>query len=996
MLTLVKIRKKYLSRNKFHKYIAIFIYLIIPPILFLSLLIGFRGTSRYYQSNNSGRKIEENINLLHNENFDEFHNKLAIVTQNKEDCDIISNLVYKNKSLSLRCENKESDITGTSKNIIKIINNNGKYNIEFIEIEDNNKYETDDLIFMNFLFSYEKDADPFYNQDTLSYSDYDIYYYESFLKLQSFLAQFLIQKEKKTINKNIILNLGKNEYPPHTKHYSLIMGEATLFSIAICLHFSMTTYFFTMRMIDEKEKKLTLLLERQGVSKIRYCLSWLISFIILAIIPLISFMFFFQIYMFLHPFLFFINLLLFIFSLFSYAYFLYVCISTKKNASIIIKFLNFTSAILGAPITVPQCSKISKVISAFFPQINFYLCSNAIDKLMNFYELSWDKLWLKANRFSFMESIIMYFVEIIFYCLLSLFIEKYKNSGLSFFLFLRSLFTKVSRNIQNNRNETIEYVENIPYVRHFQELTPINQQKKSQNDYLSIVNVTKSFDTLKAVDNFNCDLFGNEIFCLLGHNGAGKTTLINIISGIYTPTQGDIFYKGRSLVTNKDYLFDNIEICQQEDIFFDYLTVTEHLQFIYEIKVGNTDIKEINELMIKVGLWEKSTSLCNSLSGGQKRKLCTALSLIGNSNIILLDEPTSGMDPISKKSLWDLLKEYKKNKIIVITTHSLDEAEYLGDRIGIMSDGHFICCGTSSFLKSKYPCGFNINLLIDSKKFNDNKKQIILEKIKTFEPQAEIKIASKSILSINIQSNNEHIGEIFRYIEESKKELDIEDYTIASTSLEDVFLKINKKSNLNNMKYINQEDNNNIINNEEQIIKPENEVEMTNHCTQLISQLHKNFLPIKRNKSVVLLEYFSGLGIIYIFAFFFKDLIIGMGSKQLDLIGLLEENELYYYEPDSMENYLKKSYVYDSRKSIILKKLSTEPEGLEDLIEISYKESFVNIAEDSISLKKEDNNIIAYASQLNHGYLFANTMLIISSFLKNEYNMMQQFYQKWN
>ena len=984
MLTLVKIRKKYLSRNKFHKYIAIFIYLIIPPILFLSLLIGFQGTSKYNQSNNSGNKIEENINLLHNENFDEFHNKLSIVTQNKEDCDIISNLVYKNKSLSLRCENKESDITGTSKNIIKIINNNGKYNIEFIEIKDNNNYsELEDLIFDSFLFKYEEYADPFYNDDLNSGYDYNNYHYESFLKLQSLLAQFLILKEKGNINKNIILNLGKNAYPPDGGNYynSVVMGPITFLSMAICLYFSMTTYFFNMRMIDEKEKKLTLFLERKGISKIVYYFSWLISFIILAIVPLL---FSFIAYIFRNSLLFFINLLLFIFSLFSYTYFLYVCISTSKTASIIIIFLNSISAILGSFMSFPQCLKISKVISAFFPQINFYLCSNAINKLNTFYELTWDKLWLKANRFSFMETIIMYFVEIIFYSLLSLFIEKYKNSGLSFFLFMKSLFSNISRNIQNNRSEIIEYAENIPYVRHFQELTTINQQKKAQNDYLSIVNVTKNFDTFKAVDNFNCDLFENEIFCLLGHNGAGKSTLINMISGIYAPNQGDIFYKGRSLVTNKDYLFKNIDICQQEDIFFDYLTVADHLKYICEIKGGNTKIEEINELMIKIGLDKKSKSLCNNLSRGEKRKLCTALSLIGNSNIILLDEPTNGMDPISKKSFWDFIKKYKKNKIILITTHSLDEAEYLGDRIGIMSDGHFICCGTSSFLKSKYPCGFNINLLIDSKRFSDNMKQIIFDKVKTFDPQAEIKLACKSILSINIQSNNENVGEIFRYIEESKKEFGIEDYTVASTSLEDVFLNINKKSNLNIMECIKQEDNNNIINNEQHIIEQKNII-ATNYCTQLTSQLYKNYLSIKRNKLIVLLEYLSGLGITYILAFFFTDFI--NEKSQLDLVKLLEENKIYYYEPDSMENYLKNSYVYDSRKSITLQKLSSEPEGLEDLIKISYDESFVNIAEASISLKKGDNNITAYASQLNHGYLFANTMFIVSAFLKSEYNI---------
>ena len=144
--------------------------------------------------------------------------------------------------------------------------------------------------------------------------------------------------------------------------------------------------------------------------------------------------------------------------------------------------------------------------------------------------------------------------------------------------------------------------------------------------------------------------------------------------------------------------------------------------------------------------------MCKTLSGGQKRKLCTALALIGNSSIIILDEPTSGMDPISRKAFWEFLKNYKKDKIILITTHSLDEAEYLGDRIGIMSDGQFVCCGTSSFLKSKYPSGFNINLLVNSDKFTEEKKNRIVEVIKGYEPDVYIKIASKSVFSLIIIS----------------------------------------------------------------------------------------------------------------------------------------------------------------------------------------------------------------------------------------------------
>ena len=203
-----------------------------------------------------------------------------------------------------------------------------------------------------------------------------------------------------------------------------------------------------------------------------------------------------------------------------------------------------------------------------------------------------------------------------------------------------------------------------------------------------------------------------------------------MISGIYDPDEGDILLDGRSLVTDKKYLYQNIGLCQQEDIYFEYLTVEEHLRYMCEIKGSQIDLQEINDLINKIDLAQKKNALCKTLSGGQKRKLCIALALIGNSRIILLDEPTSGMDVMARRSLWEFLKNYKKDKIILLTTHFLDEAEYLGDRIGIMTDGEYLCCGTSSYLKSKYPCGFNINLIVNSDIFNENYKKLkLLQKV---------------------------------------------------------------------------------------------------------------------------------------------------------------------------------------------------------------------------------------------------------------------------
>jgi ATP-binding cassette subfamily A (ABC1) protein 3 len=447
----------------------------------------------------------------------------------------------------------------------------------------------------------------------------------------------------------------------------------------------------------------------------------------------------------------------------------------------------------------------------------------------------------------------MFIVEIIFYNFLSLLIRAYQNSGLNFIYFLKSIFVKVNREtgIRIGAND----IKEIPQAIYHEELNEKNKSLKNENTYLNIRNVTRKYDDLIAVNNFNGELFKNEIFCLLGHNGAGKTTLIKMISGAEDPDSGDIFLNNISVVTNKKYLFQNIGLCQQDDIFFEYLTVFEHLKYMMEIKGIKSDIQQINTLITKIGLVQKKDAICKTLSGGEKRKLCVALALIGNSELVLLDEPTSGMDIISKRALWDFLKEFKSDKIIILTTHSLDEAEYLGDRIGIMTNGRYICSGTSSFLKSKYPCGFNLNLLIDSEKCNDSIKQKLYNELIQYEPKLEIKISSKGLFSLNIQSNNQNIKQIFDVITKNKEEYGIEDYTVSSTSLEDVFLKLNHKITINEEEEkTNEEDNLIKINN----LDNEPNIKQS-FFIQLGSHIKRGYFSLWRNKGLSFLELLMGL-----------------------------------------------------------------------------------------------------------------------------------------
>jgi ATP-binding cassette subfamily A (ABC1) protein 3 len=153
-------------------------------------------------------------------------------------------------------------------------------------------------------------------------------------------------------------------------------------------------------------------------------------------------------------------------------------------------------------------------------------------------------------------------------------------------------------------------------------------------------------------------------------------------------------------------------ICPQHDILFDTVSVKEHLSIYCDFKGVPQDQKQskIEKVIADVGLSAYEDTLAINLSGGNRRKLSVALALVTDSRLVLLDEPTSGMDLTARRRLWDMLKEYKKDRIIILTTHNMDEADILGDRIGIMSKGRIVCDGSGVFLKSRYGCGYTLGI----------------------------------------------------------------------------------------------------------------------------------------------------------------------------------------------------------------------------------------------------------------------------------------------
>ncbi|KAM6962503.1 phospholipid-transporting ATPase ABCA1 [Aplochiton taeniatus] len=216
-----------------------------------------------------------------------------------------------------------------------------------------------------------------------------------------------------------------------------------------------------------------------------------------------------------------------------------------------------------------------------------------------------------------------------------------------------------------------------------------------------------------AVNHLNLKFYEGQITSFLGHNGAGKTTTISILTGLFPPTSGTVYIKGMDIRTDMDIIRKTLGVCPQHNILFDILTVEEHVWFYGRLKglCGAEVRKEMDSLLEDVGLLQKRHEQTRNLSGGMKRKLSVAIAFVGGSKVVVLDEPTAGVDPYSRRGIWDLLLKYRKDRTIILSTHYMDEADLLGDRIAIISQGRLCCVGSPLFLKAHLGTGYYLTVV---------------------------------------------------------------------------------------------------------------------------------------------------------------------------------------------------------------------------------------------------------------------------------------------
>jgi ABC-2 type transport system ATP-binding protein len=237
-------------------------------------------------------------------------------------------------------------------------------------------------------------------------------------------------------------------------------------------------------------------------------------------------------------------------------------------------------------------------------------------------------------------------------------------------------------------------------------MTP-RRVKRAKTDDLAIqtFKLTKTFKSLVAVDGINLNIKRGELFALLGPNGAGKTTTINMLCCLLKPSKGTAQIMGYDILKQPFKIKEIIGVAPQETAISEHLNTKENMNLIGRIHgINSPELKIRSQQLLKtMGLTGRAKDQVRKFSGGMKRRLNIMMALIHNPKVLFLDEPTLGLDPQARRAIWEYIIRLKKEKTILLTTHYMDEADFLADRIGIMDEGKIVALGTSHELKASMP-----------------------------------------------------------------------------------------------------------------------------------------------------------------------------------------------------------------------------------------------------------------------------------------------------
>jgi ABC-type multidrug transport system ATPase subunit len=279
-----------------------------------------------------------------------------------------------------------------------------------------------------------------------------------------------------------------------------------------------------------------------------------------------------------------------------------------------------------------------------------------------------------------------------------------------------------------------------------------------------------------------------ECFGMLGPNGAGKTSTINMLVGFLPPTAGAAYIAGKDIATQSADVHAEMGLCPQHDLLWESLSAREHLAFYARLKGlhGESLAQAVDTALRQVNLFDVGDKRSGEFSGGMKRRLSVAISLVGDPKVVYMDEPSTGLDPSARQNLWRVIKAARAGRAIVLTTHSMEEAEELCNRLGIFVDGEMKVLGEPRELIRRY----GRYLILTMTVMVVERKQAVLEFISRHTPAARVTRDIECTVRAEVPTDSVCLDVLFSQVLANKEALQLTDWSIFSASLEDVFVQV--------------------------------------------------------------------------------------------------------------------------------------------------------------------------------------------------------------
>ncbi|EFA83671.1 hypothetical protein PPL_02737 [Heterostelium album PN500] len=609
---------------------------------------------------------------------------------------------------------------------------------------------------------------------------------------------------------------------PKTLTYNIVTDLGSIFFFA-----SLMFQFVLMLqdMVLEKETKLKEGMRMMGLKESSYYMSWFFTyliFIILNVFLLIASGFIFQFSFFKHNDFgtYFFLFLFFGFSIICFAFFLSACLRKSQTATFLGFFLFILFSVLQA--FIPNLLYIEGKpysVQAIFSLLSPVVFAKGLTDLAIASDMGgirWSQISNNSPVFPLLMVYRWILLDGIIFIVLGWYIDNVFPGEFGtpkpFYFFLTPSYWTDSSSMKWEANSEYEPtpVEDEDVRAEEEDVNKMNHGTEHAVIIKNLVKVYrnnmfwKSKKDFYAVKGLNLTMEKNKLFCLLGPNGAGKTTTLSMLTGLFGPTKGDALIFGKSIRTDMVAIRKFMGVCPQHDLLWSHLTGREHLELYSAFKnVKASQISDqVTERLNEVGIQNLADSFVNVYSGGERRRLSVAIAMTGNPQIVFLDEPTTGMDPVARHSVWQIIENAKRKRAIVLTTHSMEEADILSDKIGIMAMGRLRCLGNNLHLKNKFGAGYKVTVFLKSvglgshssmanlNLVNNIQNRIISFVLATLEGTSVASKTTEQIVFSVPRQRTEQLPYFLETLEINQNSLHIHDIDVNLSTLEEVFLKI--------------------------------------------------------------------------------------------------------------------------------------------------------------------------------------------------------------